>query len=100
MHDVASRQRAGVEGGEDLVPFTMDQPFWAARVAALGVGPEPIPRARLTSARLARAIERALADDALRERAARLGALLRAEDGVSAAVSVLERMRSAGAGPS
>lgn len=90
--------RAGVPSV--VVPFTMDQPFWAARVAALGVGPEPIPRARLTSARLARAIERALADDALRERAARLGALLRAEDGVSAAVSVLERMRSSGAGPS
>ncbi len=32
-----------------VVPFTMDQPFWGLRVAALGVGPQPIPRKRLTS---------------------------------------------------
>jgi len=28
-----------------VVPFAMDQPFWGSRVAALGAGPEPIPRA-------------------------------------------------------
>jgi sterol 3beta-glucosyltransferase len=27
-----------------VVPFFTDQPFWARRVAALGVGPAPIPR--------------------------------------------------------
>ncbi|MCP4593378.1 MAG: glycosyltransferase family 1 protein, partial [bacterium] len=34
--------RAGVPG--IVVPFGGDQPFWARRVEALGVGPAPIPR--------------------------------------------------------
>ncbi|HYO19445.1 MAG TPA: glycosyltransferase [Dermatophilaceae bacterium] len=35
-----------------VVPFAVDQPFWASRVAALGVGPTPIPRRRLTEQNL------------------------------------------------
>ena len=69
-----------------VVPFTMDQPFWGARVAALGVGPEPIPRRRLTRERLTAALRRSLDDDAMRARAAALGERIRAEDGVAEAV--------------
>lgn len=76
--------RAGVP--VTIVPFTMDQPFWGERVAALGVGPTPVPRRRLTRARLASALRRSLDDDALRTRAAALGARIRSEDGVGAAV--------------
>jgi UDP:flavonoid glycosyltransferase YjiC (YdhE family) len=78
-----------------VVPFTMDQPFWGSRVAALGAGPDPIPRSRLTEDRLARALERALTDEAMRARAAELGARIREEDGVGAAVAVLERVSPA-----
>jgi UDP:flavonoid glycosyltransferase YjiC (YdhE family) len=75
-----------------VVPFAVDQPFWGSRVAALGVGPTPIPRRRLGVDRLAAAIEQALRDDLMRARAARLGELIGAEDGVSAAVSVYEAL--------
>jgi sterol 3beta-glucosyltransferase len=82
--------RAGVPA--IVVPFTMDQPFWGARVAALGVGPEPIPRGRLTQERLAEALRRAVNDEAMRARAAELGAKIRAEDGVAAAVEHFGRL--------
>jgi len=79
--------RAGVPAV--VVPFTVDQPFWASRVEALGVGPASIPRKRLTDERLAEAMRRAVTDDVMHGRAAELGARVRAEDGVGAAVAVL-----------
>jgi UDP:flavonoid glycosyltransferase YjiC (YdhE family) len=83
--------RAGVPS--IVVPFAVDQPFWASRVAALGVGPRPIPRSRLSVTALADAIRRSLDDQTMRDRAAHLGALIRAEDGVAAAVRVLADVR-------
>ena len=80
--------RAGVPSV--VVPLGFDQPFWGRRVAALGVGPEPVPRRRLAVDALARAIERAVADPAMRARAAALGAALRAEDGVARGVEAVE----------
>jgi sterol 3beta-glucosyltransferase len=79
--------RAGVP--TVVVPFGMDQPFWGGRVAALGVGPEPIPRSRLSRARLADALRLAVTDRAMRARAADLGVRIRAEDGVGEAVRLL-----------
>jgi sterol 3beta-glucosyltransferase len=70
-----------------VVPFTMDQPFWALRVATLGAGPAPIPRAHLTRDRLAAALRRTVDDAAMQARSAALGALIRAEDGVAQAVA-------------
>ncbi len=69
-----------------VVPFGVDQPFWASRVVALGCGPTPVPRRRLTATALATALRAAVTDDTMRERAATLGRQIRAEDGVSAAV--------------
>jgi sterol 3beta-glucosyltransferase len=72
------------------VPFFGDQPFWGRRVAALGVGPRPIPRKKLTTERLAHAIQQSVSDQGMRRRAAELGTRIRAEDGVSSAVKVIE----------
>jgi sterol 3beta-glucosyltransferase len=77
-----------------VVPFTVDQPFWGSRVAALGVGPTPIPRKRLTQEGLADALRRTVADEAMRARAAALGERIRAEDGVAAAVEIFGRLAS------
>lgn len=66
-----------------VVPFTMDQPFWARRVCALGAGPTPIPRPRLSRSTLAAALRRMVDDQAMRRRAASLGSLIRAENGVA-----------------
>lgn len=57
---------------------------------ALGAGPEPIPRKRLTQARLTEALHLAVTDDAMRARAAALGERLRAENGVAEAVARLQ----------
>lgn len=77
------------------VPHAGDQPFWAGRVAALGAGTKPIPGAKLTADRLARAIRQATGEPAIRERAAALGAKIRAEDGVGTAVDLIDKHLSA-----
>lgn len=75
-----------------VVPFTMDQPFWASRVHALGVGPKPIARKQLKVEGLAERLRALVTDGGLAARAASLGALMRAEDGVGGAVRVLEQL--------
>ena len=59
--------RAGVPAV--IVPFVFDQPFWGARVKALGLGPDPIPQKSLTADRLARAIRIAVTDAGMKQRA-------------------------------
>ncbi len=60
-------------------------------MVALGVGPKPIPRKALTRASLAAGLRAAVEDRAMAGRAAALGELVRAEDGVAAAVAVIEQ---------
>lgn len=81
--------RAGIP--QVVVPVGTDQPFWAHCVARLGAGPAPIPRKRLTAERLAAAISRAVGDDGIRARARDVGERVRAEDGATRAVEILER---------
>ena len=90
--------RAGIPA--IVVPFGADQPFWGARVAALGLGPAPIPRRHLSGQRLAAALSTTLADAAMRSRAADVGIGIRAEDGVAAAVRHFDRIgRRGGSSP-
>jgi sterol 3beta-glucosyltransferase len=72
-----------------ICPFVGDQPFWGRRVEALGVGPSPIPRGKLTAERLAEAITTAVTDQAMQERAHSLGELIRSENGVGRAAAVI-----------
>jgi len=81
--------RAGVPSM--IVPFIVDQPFWGKRVKALGVGPEPIPRNKLTADRLAHAIRVAVTYPEMKQRAAALGEAIRAEDGVGNAVNIVKQ---------
>jgi sterol 3beta-glucosyltransferase len=92
-HGGAGTTAAGLRAGRPtiIVPFMADQPFWGRAVARLGVGPQPIPRQRLTVERLAGAIRRVVNDTEMQTRAAELGAKLRVEDGVSTAVEALNR---------
>lgn len=85
----AAALRAGLPSV--IVPVFGDQPFWARRVRALGVGPPPIPRNRLTADRLSQAIRVILTDASLRERALALAERIRSEDGVTRAVEAFER---------
>ena len=72
------------------VPFVFDQFFWGRRIATLGAGPLPIPFRQLNSRQLARAIESATSDHDMRQRADSLGQKLRAEDGITEAVKIIE----------
>ncbi len=75
-----------------ICPFVADQPFWAARAHAAGVAPAPQPQRGLTASGLAQAIRQAVTDPRMATRADRLGTHIRAEDGVHAAVRVLEAL--------
>jgi sterol 3beta-glucosyltransferase len=90
-HGGAGTTAAALRAGKPslVVPFFGDQPFWGQRIADLGVGPAPIPRKRLTVDNLAQAIEQMATDGAMRQRAAQLGASIRAEDGVARVVALL-----------
>jgi UDP:flavonoid glycosyltransferase YjiC (YdhE family) len=57
----------------------------------LGVGPNPIPRGKLTADKLAYAIRVAASHAPMRQRAADLGAKIRAEDGVGNAAQIIHQ---------
>jgi UDP:flavonoid glycosyltransferase YjiC (YdhE family) len=83
----AAVARAGIP--QVVIPHITDQPFWAACVQSLGVGPAPIERRTLTAENLAVAIH-AAESPAMRRAAAALGTRVRAEDGVGEAVRLIE----------
>jgi UDP:flavonoid glycosyltransferase YjiC (YdhE family) len=84
----AAALRAGVPSV--VVPWFGDQFFWGWRVQELGVGPKPIPRKKLTAAKLAGAIQQAVSDEVIKRKAAQLGQRILAEDGVGTAVRLIE----------
>jgi sterol 3beta-glucosyltransferase len=81
--------RSGAPG--IVVPHIIDQFFWGMRVGELGAGPKYIPRGQLGVKNLCEAIRQSLQDSGMREKAAQLGAAIRAEpDGVVNAVKWIE----------
>ena len=92
-HGGAGTTGAGLRAGKPtvIVPAGGDQPFWGRRVHELGAGTAPIPRKRLTAGNHAEAIRTAVNDTAMRQRAAALGTAIRAEDGVSNAVRIIQQ---------
>ncbi len=95
-HGGVGTTAAGLRAGIPAIvtPFFGDQPFWGQRVFELGVGPKPIPRQRLTVDRLAESIHQVISETIIREKAARLGELIRAENGIARAVAVIEQKSS------
>ena len=91
-HGGAGTTAVGLRSGVPsiVIPFFGDQFFWGQRVADLGVGPEPIPRKKLTLERLTQAIQQAVTEQNMRQRASDLGAKIQAEDGVAKAIAVIQ----------
>ena len=87
-HAGAGTTGAGLRAGVPAVPVPVmaDQPFWAARLHRLGVAPQPLPFADLTTERLAAAITVTSAE-AVRRRAAGIAQRLAAEDGAGAVLA-------------
>lgn len=78
--------RAGIPSV--IIPFVVDEPFWAWQVHQLGAGPAGIPPQQLTVDNLALAIQTAINDAEMRQNAATLGKHIRAEDGVARGVEL------------
>lgn len=95
-HGGAGSTAAGLRAGVPTVvlPLAGDQPFWAQRLVQLGVGVRGQPFFRATAEGLAAAITHVVNDTAMRRRAADLGAVIQAEDGVSKAVQVIAQCLS------
>ncbi len=92
-HGGSGATSAGLRAGVPslVVAFMADQPFWGQRVFELGCGPQPILRKQLTIERLTTALERAVKDQRMHDRAAEIGRKLQSEDGVAQASAFIER---------
>jgi sterol 3beta-glucosyltransferase len=92
-HGGAGTTAAALAAGapQVVVPFHGDQPFWARLTEKIGVGTRPIPRKKLTAERLAAAIEEAVSNAALRQRAGELGRQVSSEDGMGRAVEIIQK---------
>ncbi|WP_175845388.1 glycosyltransferase [Burkholderia arboris] len=89
-----SAARAGIPSV--VVPFAGDQFFWANRLQRLGVADAPVAGRRVEAAALARAIAFAERGET-KARAAELGTRIAREDGLTLAVSAIERWGRAAA---
>lgn len=95
-HGGSGTTHEGLRWGRPSVvcPLAADQPFFGARVAALGAGPVPIRQKNLTAENLTAAIETALSPQVV-DRAKAVGERVRMENGVAAAIDVIERIYAA-----
>jgi sterol 3beta-glucosyltransferase len=93
-HAGAGTAAAGLRAGVPAVsvPMVGDQPFWAARLAALGTGPRPIPYKRLSSHALGAAIRDAMTNPSYRAQAQLMATRLTREDGTAPIADMLARL--------
>ncbi|NJO82669.1 MAG: glycosyltransferase family 1 protein [Blastochloris sp.] len=92
----AAALRAGVPSV--VVPVMADQPFWGRRLCQLGASTRPLSRAHLTADKLATAVREAIMNRAIQAKAAELGARIRAEEGLGAAVGAVREILESGFG--
>jgi UDP:flavonoid glycosyltransferase YjiC (YdhE family) len=91
-HGGAGTTAEGLRAGRPtvIVPHMADQPFWGARVHAIGAGPRPVPRHKLTAERLRAAVVEATGDPRIEARAKDVAAKIRSESGVAVAACLIE----------
>lgn len=92
-HGGAGTTAAGLRYGKPtlVIPFGGDQPFWGARVQAIGCGPKPIHRDRITVQRLTRALIDLTTRPSYRVAAEELSERMRLEGGTCRAADLIER---------
>jgi sterol 3beta-glucosyltransferase len=93
-HAGAGTTAAGLRLGVPTVsvPMITDQPFWASRVTALGVGPKAVPYKSLSAQSLGAAIHDAVTRGSYRSRAREVAAQLAGEDGTLPVIRALDRL--------
>jgi sterol 3beta-glucosyltransferase len=70
-----------------IMPFLADQPWWASRLHAQGLGPKALPRTTTSPGQIAGSLNAALP---ARDRVREAGSLIAAEDGLARALCILE----------
>ena len=90
-HGGAGTTAAGLRSGipNIVVSFAADQPFWGARVHAIGAGPKPVPVRKLTVENLIAAIIEA-DGETIRNVARAKGRAICTEDGVGQAIKLID----------
>jgi len=73
-----------------VIPHIADQLYWGQQVHELGVGPQPIRRAKMDPKRLAASLDELVQNGTLLTAASILGEKIRAEKGVENAVQLIE----------
>jgi UDP:flavonoid glycosyltransferase YjiC (YdhE family) len=93
-HCGAGTTAAALRAGTPTVPVPVaaDQPFWAARQAALGVSPAALPRGKLTAERLADALRTAVHTPSYRDRARQVAGMIGAEDGAGKVLAAVDEL--------
>ncbi len=91
-HGGAGTTAAALYSGvpSSVVAHMADQPFWGRRIHELGVGGKPIRRHKLNIENLAAAIHQITTDPPMKANALALAEKLNQENGVAAAVQVIE----------
>lgn len=93
-HGGAGTTAAGLRAGVPavLVPIQFDAAYWARRLVALGVAPDPVPLRTLTSNRLAAALDQVVNDPRFRTRAQTIAARLATEDATARVDAILRAL--------
>jgi UDP:flavonoid glycosyltransferase YjiC (YdhE family) len=91
-HGGAGTTAAGLRAGlPTLICYsTFDQPFWGRRVWSLGCGPRPQSLKRLRANRFAQGLGELTRTEAYRVRAGKIARAIAEEDGITAAIDVIE----------
>ncbi len=91
-HGGAGTTAAALTAGKPslIIPFMVDQPWWAERLREAGLGPAALKPARLTAGRFARALKRLEKDVGMARRCAETGRRLQAETGTARAADLIE----------
>lgn len=92
-HGGCGTTAAGLRAGRPTLvcPMFGDQPFWGAKVDALGVGSVPIPQKKLNAEALTAALAQVTSSASIKEKADALGRRIQREDGVGNAVRFIEQ---------
>jgi UDP:flavonoid glycosyltransferase YjiC (YdhE family) len=82
--------RAGVPSC--VVPFVFDQHYWGDRLHKLGAGPKPLGWRDFSVKRLSHAIRLGTRSTQIRQKAAKIGEAIRAEDGINNAREIINKI--------
>lgn len=91
-HGGAGTTAAALHAGRPslVIPFMMDQPWWAERLRETGLSPPPLLPKRLTAGRFARALRRLVRGEAYARRCQDIARELASENGVGRAADIIE----------